>query len=119
MWRIPTSSEQIELLPLAVEFTGNHILYGDAMIEVVNQWKYSMENFITNRSVNYRAHIGHCACSYKHNLPELIVRRAWGMLSDNQRKLANIRAEQAKKHWEKINGKNKQVRGAMAKELLF
>lgn len=95
MWRKIEKHEEEEYLKIAVEFTGNHVLYGEAMLNVVNDWKYSCENFLTNKGINRRAWIGHAACSLAKNLPEYIVRQAWGMLTEQQRYLANLAADRA------------------------
>ena len=99
MWRHVSKKEMNELLPIAIEFTGNHIKYGAAMIRVVKKWKYSCEHNLTDQSTNKRAWIGHAACSLELNLPEVVVRSAWGLLTDNQRFLANAQADRAINEW--------------------
>jgi hypothetical protein len=100
MWFKVNKSKEIEMLRTAVEFTGNHILYGKAMREVVYLWENSMVNFLTNKNINRRAYLGHCAVCYKLKIPEYIVRSAWKSLSNNQRILADKVAEETIKEWE-------------------
>lgn len=95
MWRKVSKDEEPELLKLAIEFTGNHLHYGNAMLRVIKEWKFSCEHNLTNLSINRKAWIGHAACALEKNLPEYIVRSAWSMLTDEQRFLANRQADNA------------------------
>lgn len=88
-------------LKKAIEFTGNHKLYGSAMIEVYKAWPNTMINSLTNSSINRRAFIGHCAVCYKIGIPEYIVRMAWRELTQDQREAADLEAEKAIRQWEK------------------
>jgi hypothetical protein len=87
-------------LDKAIEFTGNHKLYGSWMIKVADTWKYSCEHNLTKMNTNRKAWIGHAAVALAFQCPEDIVRLAWGFLSDEQQKLANIEAEKAIAYWE-------------------
>ena len=91
--------EQDEIINI-IEFTGNHIFYGNAMNRVINEWKYSCEQNLTNKSINKKAWIGHAACCLAINAPEYLVRRAWWQLSESQRTLANQEADKAILVWE-------------------
>lgn len=107
MWRKESKQYEQNMIQEIIDFTGNHILYGDAMFQVIRSWKYSMENFLTNKSINRRAYVGHAACCYEKKYPEYLVREAWGTLTNNQRSLANQRADAAILHWENhIHKKN-------------
>lgn len=100
MWRKESKTYESENLPLIIEFTGNHIEYGKAMIRVINEWKFSCENTLTNESINRKAWIGHAACCIQYGWPEYLVRVAWGKLTERQQLLANNEAEKAIKLWE-------------------
>lgn len=100
MWSKVDKKTEIAMLTKAIEFTGNHILYGRAMIDVSKKWTYSMLNFLTNKSANRKAYLGHCAVFYKLQIPEYIVRTAWKELTDEQRRLANLQAENTINYWE-------------------
>jgi hypothetical protein len=100
MWDKLTKKDELILLPKAIIFTSNHVFYGNAMNEVLLQWTYSMENFLSNVNINRKAYIGHAAVSYRLKIPEYITRLAWKELTDKQRLLANKEAEKAIKTWE-------------------
>jgi hypothetical protein len=87
-------------LERAIEFTGDHSLYGRYMERVVREWRYSCENALTDLHLNRRAWVGHAACAMALGCPEDITRRAWGYLTDEQRLLANEQAERAIRLWE-------------------
>lgn len=99
MWRKIDREDENKMLNEAINFTGDHKIYGGAMIEVVHKWPNTMEHNLTNASINKLAFIGHCAVQYKLNIPEYIVRMAWKHLSNEQRTLANEQALLAYKNW--------------------
>lgn len=109
MWRTVSKEQEDEFLIKAIEFTGNHILYGNAMKEVIELWPNTMINSLTNTSINRRAFLGHCAVQYKINCPEYITRMAWKELNDSQRFLADKVAQQTIDKWvlERYEIKNK------------
>lgn len=100
MWFKVDKSTEIKMLELAIKFTGNYIEYGKAMHEVVYIWQNTMLNHLTNKSINRRAFLGHCAVFYKHQIPEYIVRKAWKFLTKKQQILADNVAEKTIKEWE-------------------
>lgn len=86
-------------IEVAIEFTGNHILYGEAMGVVIDKWPNTMLNSLTNPSVNKRAFLGHCAASYQIGCPEHITRLAWRELTEQQRILADKVAQETIDEW--------------------
>lgn len=102
MWG--TVTDRKKFLRLAIEFTGDHKKYGRFMRRVVNEWRYSCENALTDPYLNRKAWIGHAACAMALGCPEDITREAWSHLSMQQQDLANAEAEYAIKIWEKKNG---------------
>lgn len=99
MWRKVAKDEMEELLKIAIDFTGDHLKYGQAMMKVIKSWKYSCEHNLTDPSTNKRAWVGHAACSIELQLPEIVVRTAWKHLTDEQRFLANKQADYAIEAW--------------------
>jgi hypothetical protein len=118
MWRKLPPEEENTMLEIAIKFTGNAELYGKAMEEVVKAWPITMQNTLSNTSVNRKAFLGHCAVQYKINCPEYITRMAWKYLSTNQRHDANKKAEINIKHWEN-EIRNKPVHKTLGKQLLL
>jgi hypothetical protein len=86
-------------LQKAIEFTGDHVLYGSWMMRVANEWKFSCEQNLTKRDMNMKAWIGHAAVAMAIQCPEDIVREAWGYLTKEQQDMANDAAQRAIDYW--------------------
>jgi hypothetical protein len=97
----------------AVEFTGDHVLYGRWMMKVVELWKYSCEHNLTKTDTNRKAWVGHAAVAMAIQCPEDVVREAWGHLTEQQQTLANHQAQLAIEHWERTQCRSIQL------ELMF
>ena len=110
MWGSVDDTE--DYLNRAVDFTGDHTLYGKYMMKAVKKFTYSCEHNLTNPTINKKAYIGHIACALAMKCPEDIVRKAWWLLTDEQRELADREAMIAYNYWlnkiyYKKYGKNK------------
>ena len=121
MWSKVDKITEAKMLKTAIEVTGDHASYGKAMNQVIYKWKNTMKNNLTNQSINRRAFLGHCAVFYKLQIPEYIVRSAWKHLTDEQRRLADIQAENNIKEWElwymrKLINTSKNGRNAVTKK---
>lgn len=98
MWG--TVEDRKRFLQRAVVFTGNHRLYGRYMQRVAIEWPNSCLNALTDYNLNRKAWIGHAACALALRCPESITRQAWGLLTNEQRILANREADRAIQSWE-------------------
>lgn len=112
-------SDRKAYLRRAVIFTGNHRLYGRYMVRVTREWPNSCLNALTDYNLNRKAWIGHAACALAFRCPEDITRLAWGLLSDEQRLLANRQADRAIQSWELRQRKSGSIRKTMEEPLLF
>ena len=92
--------DRADYLERAIKFTGDAEKYGSYMHRVINEWLYSCEHNLTDRSQNRKAWLGHAACALAFQCPEDIVRQAWSYLSEQQQIAANAQAEAAIKEWE-------------------
>lgn len=108
MWDIFPKSKEKHLLNEAINFTGDHKLYGEWMLKVIKTWHISCEQNLSNISLNRRAWIGHAACSLAIKCPEYITRMAWKELTEEQRILANKEADNAIKEWHLLHIKRKE-----------
>lgn len=107
------------MLDQAIAFTADHELYGRFMLRVVCEWPVSCENALTDSSLNQKAWVGHAACAMALNCPEDITRKAWGFLTDEQRLLANKKAESAIRVWRERYAKDKQICFDVGTPMLF
>jgi len=117
MWGEPCNRRLC--LQQAVIFTGNHRLYGRYMQRVVLEWPNSCINALTDYNLNRKAWIGHAACALALRCPEDITRQAWGLLTNEQRILANSQADRAIQSWETRYRASLGIRHDMAAPLLF
>jgi hypothetical protein len=117
MWG--TVENKKKYLKKAIDFTGNHKKYGKFMMRVVNEWKFSCENALTDASLNQRAWVGHAACALAFGCPEDITREAWGHLTNEQRILANKEADRAIECWKINYAESKGLLRNLGNEMLF
>ncbi len=103
MYRSVLGEERKQLLQIATDFTGNPEIYGNAMLDVVERWKYCCEQNLSDTGMNRQAWIGHAACCLVTNCPEDVTREAWSNLTVEQQDLANAKADFAIKVWESYN----------------
>jgi len=106
-------------LAKAIEFTGDHALYGGYMMRVVKEWPISCENALTDTNINQKAWVGHAAVALALGIPEDITRKAWGNLTDEQRFLANQKAARAICYWRTSYRKDKDLHQDMGGPLLW
>lgn len=93
-----------EWLQKAIDFTGDHELYGSWMRKVVDEWPFSCEQNLSKIDTNRKAWIGPAAVAMAIQCPEDIVRQAWGYLTEEQQTLANNQASNAIRLWEARKG---------------
>lgn len=103
----------------AAQFTSNHVLYGSYMKRVITEWPISCENALTDENINKKAWLGHAACALAFQCPEDIIRLAWGLLTDEQRLLANKEAERAIQDWTISYAESKGLHENMGETLLY
>jgi hypothetical protein len=88
-------------LQKAIDFTGDHRLYGSWMRKVAESWDNSCSHHLTKMNTNRKPWIGHAAVAMAIGCPEDIVREAWGYLSQEQQDAANLEAQMAIEEWER------------------
>ena len=105
---------------LAHKLLKDYVLLGEVMIDVVNSWKFSCINALTDELINQRAWLGQAACAYKYNIPEDLTRKAWSRLTKNEKLLANKQADRAIEYWnENYWIKSKKLSGSMEEQMLL
>lgn len=109
MWRKLAADEESEMLQLAIDFTGDAEQYGSFMLRVANEYIYACEHNLSDTGMNRRAWIGHAACNLAIHCPEYLTRRAWWMLTPEQRIAADAKADEAIAHWERRQANVKQL----------
>jgi hypothetical protein len=105
MWVSISGEARKRLLQEAIEFTGNHQLYGAWMLRVIHEWPFSCAHNLSNVTLNRKAWLGRAACAHAFDCPEDIVREAWGYLTEFQQTEANYKAQTAINLWEELYAK--------------
>ena len=99
MWKFISAEDARTLLPVVIEFTGDHVRYGVFMQRVIVEWPISCEQSLTNIAMNRRAWVGHAACCLATGSPEYVTRQAWKHLTQQQQDNANGQADRAIASW--------------------
>lgn len=98
-----------ELIDKAITLLSNPNLFLTVCYDVLLFWDISSKVNLTNVNCNRRAWLGQAACCYYYKVPEVITRKAWSQLSDNQRYEANKIADKIinifEENYEKKNRK--------------
>lgn len=63
--------------------------FEDVLINVINEWKYSCEHNLTNKSLNRVAWLGQAAMAYKYKIPN-IYSSGWQLLSEDEQNNADL-----------------------------
>ncbi len=103
MWRKLPIEEEERMKVKSIEFMSDYVKYGDAMRCVIKEWPRTMLNSMTNKSINRKAFLGQCACAFEFNCPEYITRSVWKTLTDKQRYLADMAAQETINNYEREN----------------
>lgn len=71
----------------------------EAMIRVTKEWVNETEHVLTDATVSHRAWLGQSACNIYADCKEDETREAWGLLTEQQRKAANMVADFVDAQW--------------------
>ncbi len=93
-------NSKVELIEKAKEVLSDSNLFYNTLQKVIVSWPIATKVNMTNKGTNRRSWLGHAACSYLHNVPEVITRLAWGELDESVRFSANTVAEKVISEYE-------------------
>lgn len=85
----------------AAAILGNPAVCETAMRMVLDRWPIASEVNLSNAEINRRAWMGQAACSIYAGIHEDETREAWGLLTVEQRRVANAIATRLIKSWVK------------------
>ncbi len=86
------------------EFLSNTPAFRDALRQVITQWKYSCEHYLTNNSMNRIAWLGQASLCYATGIPSTF-RSGFNLLSEEQQNNANLLALEYLNKWLVANGR--------------
>lgn len=83
-------------------------IFWDTMCQMKIDWPYCFDVNLSNKTINRRAWLGQASCCYNYGISFNITIRAWNLLEDKTKKLANNTAQKMIDLYERENedGKN-------------
>lgn len=78
-------------------------LFEKALFNVINDWVYSCEHYLTNEGMNRVAWLGQASLAYKYNIPSKF-RKGYFLLDDKQKVNADKTALKYLNIWLKLRG---------------
>ena len=99
MFRTTCENEE-QKVQSCVDLLCNLPALNEYMRIVSTEWKYSSEINLSNRSRNRQAWLGQAACCKYCEAPEYVTKKAWKLLTDEQREKANFVADRIISEWE-------------------
>lgn len=88
-----------------IRILSNTELFAEILEKIINEWKYSCEHYLTNRSMNRIAWLGQAAVCYETGVPSAYS-GAWFELSNQEQENANNIALIYLNKWLVRNGKD-------------
>ena len=83
-----------------IELLSNKKLFLDWALKVIEEWKYSTEENLSQPNMNRMAWIGQASCCMYCGASDNITKDAWNELTPKQQKEASLIAETVIKIWE-------------------
>lgn len=99
MWAIPSGKDRRRYIDATSALMANPAAFTDAMRLALTDWPRSVENALTNPSLNHRAWIGHAACYLATGSPEETTRLGWHELDEAEQDAANAAADTVIGEW--------------------
>jgi len=87
------------------DFLSDNKLFADTLSNVITEWKYSCEHYLTNNSLNRIAWLGQASASYAKGLPA-VYRGGFNLLTQEQQDTANKTACEYLNKWLVNNGRD-------------
>jgi len=104
MFRTTATRGDDVLLERSIALLQNQDALYAAMSRACNEWPIASTENLTKQDINRRAWLGWAACCINHKAPDIVTRRAWVLLSENERINANLIAERVIVEWEAHQG---------------
>jgi len=76
-----------------------------ALRQVIKEWKFSCEHYLTNKAMNRIAYLGQASVCYDMGIPE-VFRNGFNLMSEKEQRNANEKALIYLNKWLKANGRN-------------
>ena len=84
---------EIENIKKVILFFTDKNMFLDTGLKMFENGKYTLENHVTDNSINRISYLGQVCCNYKFKVPEITTKKAWFLLDNETRNKANKTAE--------------------------
>jgi len=101
MWRKAKGDAKNQYIKKSFELMKNIYLFKDSMRQAIIKWVRSCEHNLTIIPSNRLAWLGHAGCCIYAGSPEECTRKAWHLLTDEERNNANRAALDVLAEWDK------------------
>jgi hypothetical protein len=98
-----------ENIKKVIYFFNTEDLFFLTCIEVFKNYKYTLKHHLTDNGINKIAYLGQVSCNYKFNIPEITIKKAWFLLSNEIQIKSNKIAENLIKIYFKNETENRQL----------
>jgi len=88
-----TCENENELTQKSVRLLANPVSFFIAMESMLIEWPVACMVNLTDTSQNRQAWLGQAACCYNHSAPDYVTKKAWWLLTDDEREIANATAQ--------------------------
>lgn len=88
-----------EHMQKSIDLLSNQEMFYRYAKKVIENWKYSCEQNLTDPSLNKIAYIGQSACCMANGTPAFVTRNAWSYIDEEDQRLANETARKVLKEW--------------------
>lgn len=95
-----SGKDKAEMIEKVKELFNNPKLTRDYMEKAINEWFFSCEHNLSNKSMNRIAYIGQAACCLYARIPNLLTMNVWGSLEEEVRLRSDEIAKQTILKWE-------------------
>lgn len=102
-------NNEVENIDKVILFFNDENMFFDTGILMFYNWKYTLENHLTDNSINRISYLGQACCNYKFKVPEITTKKAWFMLDKEVQNKANKTAEKLLKLYLKNERESKQL----------
>lgn len=101
---------------LIISFLTDSFRFYNTAKKVVNEWKISSLENISNKNVNSIAWLGQASCCYELGVTEVCTKYAWKFIDEEKKKLADLVAYKVIKEYE---AENREIYKHLGEKMLF
>jgi hypothetical protein len=103
LYRLPSCQDSKHQIDFSVIILSQPVIFYKLALAMIQDWKVAAEVHLSNRSRNRQAWVGQATCCFSHKAAEHQTKKAWWLLTEEQRMLANKVADEIISIWEQLH----------------